>query len=191
MRARHFYMMAEANGWQLTAGQTWTLFGWQPYYFLITDSVAPVSGVLYQRTAQFTAVKTVDLGDPGKLSAGLSLVRPAQRDSRLPGLDAGVRWVYAGRKAGYAGMTSGDVKAQPLSVGLSGRLNEFAFNNTADTSATTHLMGSAVALDAMIPVLGSASDDTGNTLAISGEASVGRRIRRGLSGLDRQPQGRQ
>jgi len=29
-------MQAEKNGWQLLAGQYWTLFGWQPNYFLVT-----------------------------------------------------------------------------------------------------------------------------------------------------------
>jgi hypothetical protein len=183
LRARHFYLQAESDGWQLIAGQTWTLFGWQPYYFLMTDSVAPVSGVLYERTAQFTALKTFDLGEPGKLTAGLSLVRPVERDSRLPGLDAGLRWVWAGRKAGYTGLTSGDVKAQPMSIGLSGRLNEFAYQgNASDTSATTHLLGSAAALDVMLPVLGGAGDETGNTLALSGEASIGRGYGEGFPG---------
>lgn len=173
LRARHFYLQAESNGWQLLAGQYWTLFGWQPNYFLATLSVAPVSGMVYERTAQFTAIKNVEVSDTNKVSVGLSITRPAQRDSQVPGLDAGVRWAWSGRKSGFGGMTSAGPTAQPLSIGISGRLNEFEFNGTSDTTSTTHQLGSALAIDTLLPIIASNGDDTGNTLTLTGEFTTG------------------
>jgi hypothetical protein len=174
LRIRHFYLQAESSGWQLLAGQYWTLFGWQPNYFLATVSVAPVSGEVYERTTQFGVIKNFELAELSKLSAGLSIFRPAQRDSQIPGLDVGLRWAWHGRKAAFVGMTSGEIKAQPLSIGVSGRFNEFEYaSDPADTTQMTHLFGSAIAVDGMLPIIGGSDDSVGNTLALSGEFTTG------------------
>jgi hypothetical protein len=173
LRARHFFGEADKDGWQILAGQYWTLFGWQPTYILATLSDSPVTGTLYQRTAQVTAIKSFSLTDTHKFAVGVSVVRPVQRDSQIPGLDAGVRWSWSGRKSGLVSMTSGEPRPAPLSVGVSGRLNQFSFNGTSDTVSTTHMMGSALAVDTLIPILGSAEDNTGNTLTLTGEFTTG------------------
>ncbi|MBC7690217.1 MAG: hypothetical protein H7222_00465 [Methylotenera sp.] len=174
LRARHFYFKSEKEGWQILVGQYWSLFGWEPNYFLITDSISPVSGVVFQRTLQFTVLKEIPLTESSRLLAGLSVVRPVQRDSRIPGLDAGIRYSFKDRKAGFVGANA-EKKVQGMSFGLSGRLNPFEYSKTAgDTSATSHLLGSAVAVNGLIPLLPATGDDLGNSLSLSGEFSTGR-----------------
>src|SRR6185312_12861434 len=77
MRVRHAFLNAESNGWQVLAGQTWTLFGWEPTYVLTTASVPPGPGTIYQRTEQLTGFKTMQLGESSKLQVGVSMARPS------------------------------------------------------------------------------------------------------------------
>lgn len=79
-RLRHFYFQADSADWTVIAGQYWTLFGWQPYYFLNTLTEPPLSAVLYQRTPQVTLIRNIKLGE-NMLQAGISVHRPAARDS--------------------------------------------------------------------------------------------------------------
>jgi hypothetical protein len=41
MRLRHGYMALEKSGWTLLLGQSWSFFGWDPYYVLSTVSPSP------------------------------------------------------------------------------------------------------------------------------------------------------
>src|ERR1035441_6279784 len=45
-RLRHAYMDAQKDGWEILAGQWWTLFGWNMDYVLASVSVQPVMGTL-------------------------------------------------------------------------------------------------------------------------------------------------
>src|SRR5207237_626989 len=77
-------------------------------------------------------------------------------------------------RAGFA-TPSGDAKAEPLSVGVSGTFRQFMTpNNQGSTPDSVRYSGGAFALDALIPVI-SASDekDVSNTLVLSGEFTSG------------------
>jgi hypothetical protein len=175
LRVRHFYIQAESGGWQVLAGQYWSLFGWEPNYFTVTDSIPPVSGTIYERTVQVTLLRNFDASETHRVSAGVSLARPPQRDAQVPSIDAGVRWIYSGRKSGFSGASS-EIKAQPMSLGVSGRLNQFEYLTTpGDTSSAAHMLGSAIAIDGMLPLIAANSDKaTGNSLSLAGEFSTGR-----------------
>ena len=168
LRLRHAYLSAESDGWQILAGQYWSLFGWQTYYLTPTVSVPPVAGVTYERNPQLLLMKTM-----GSLQAGLSVFRPIQADSQLPGLDAGVRWSFDGWKTGFTNSPTGEVTVQPLSVAVTGTARNFeAMGGTITTQVQRGAYG--VAADGMIPILpASDSKDVGNSLAFIGEFTTG------------------
>lgn len=174
LRLRHSYLSGEKNGWTTLAGQTWTLFGWQPYYVMTTVSVPPAPGELYQRTPQITEVKAIELGESSRLQVAASLTRPSQRDSQTPNLDVGVRYAYAGFKAAFAS-PSGEINAEPTSVALSGTFRSFETPDSASAAAGKKIHnGNGVAFDLMLPILPAASkDDVGNSLTLTGEFSTG------------------
>jgi hypothetical protein len=168
-------VQAEASGWQIIAGQTWSLFGWTPNFVLASESIAPDPGTAFQRVPQFTVIKQFLITEENKIFAGVSALKPAQIDSSFPSVDAGIRWVWLGRAAGFSGAT-GEIKAQPLSLGVSGRASEFYYlNDPTNNTSGTHLLGSAIAINAFVPLLATADQKTvDHTLAVAGEYTRGR-----------------
>lgn len=177
MRVRHIYISTEKNNWQFLTGQTWNLLGWQPYYFIPTIQVAPIPGMLYGRTGQIRAVKTLELNESNKLQAALGIFRPPQRDGRYPALEGGLRWAMSSWSAAFTGGATGSHKPQPLSVGVSGTVRNFDIPQDpsgATTLNTTSYMGRAVSVDMLIPIIpASEGKDTSNNLVIGGEFSIG------------------
>lgn len=176
VRMRHAYFTAENDGWQFLVGQYWSLFGWDPIYVLNTVSVNPVSGTLYERIPQIRVSKTFGLVNSLNLETALATSRPAQRDGVIPGFDMGARLVYEGRRAGFTGPNA-DVKAQPMSLALSGTVNNFRSGSTAvgaTTTAYAQATGGAVAVNGMVPIIASSGEkDTDNTLSLAGEYTTG------------------
>jgi hypothetical protein len=172
MRTRHLYLQAEKDGWSILAGQTWMLFGWQPYYFMPTLEVSPTSGMLYNRTAQLRAMKTASLDGNETLQTALGLMRPPQRDSEYPGVEAGVRMAFGNRTGGFAGGATTPQKTQPMSVGLSGAFRQIT---ASSTSSPVHYSGYAVAADALLPLIASSDGkDVSHTLTLGGEFTTGK-----------------
>jgi hypothetical protein len=174
MRVRHAYFNAEKNGWTMLAGQTWSLFGWQPTYVPATASVPPVTGSLYQRNPQITFMKDMSMGEQSKLQAGLSIARPTQRDAEQPNLDVGVKFSTKALSSGFSS-PNGDVKVEPMSIALSGTIRQFA---TPDSGAATAAMkktsGSAFAADVMIPVIPASGDSAAGSMTLTAEFSGGK-----------------
>lgn len=175
LRLRLAYTTAESNGWQILVGQYWTLFGWDSNYILKTLSVAPVAGVTFERTPQVRLTKILSLGDASDLELAFAGNRPTQSDAVVPTFDMGTRWVYKGRRAGYTSAIA-DVQAQPMSLGFSGTIRKYQTGITGGaTDAKNHYIGSAFAVDAMVPIMASASEkEYGNTLSFSCEFTIGR-----------------
>lgn len=170
MRIRHGYLSTEKEGWQFLSGQTWSLFGWQPYYFMPTIQVSPIPAMLYGRTAQIRMVKAFD-----SLQMALGIMRPPQRDGNLPGLEGGVRWAMNSWAGAFTGGATGSHKPQPLSVGLSGTVRNFEITTDPATSQkTASYTGSAGAVDVLIPVIPSSDGkDVAHNLVLGGEFTIG------------------
>ena len=175
-RVRHLYYQADKEGWQFLAGQTWMLFGWQPYYFMTTNQDGPVPGMLFSRNVQFRGIKSTDIGSNGKLQSALAVTRPPQRDSEYPGLEAGLRLTFDSRKSGLTKGPGGERVTQPMSIAVSGLYRDFAVPTTGGgLTDLTHVPGSAVAFDAMLPVISSKDGkDIHNTLSLLGEFTTGK-----------------
>jgi hypothetical protein len=184
LRVRHAYLNAESSGWSILAGQTWSLFGWQPYYVISTVAPSPGPGVLYQRTPQVTASKLIEFSDENKLQTALSMARPSQRDGEIPNFDAGLRLLLGGRRSGFASATS-EVTAEPMSVAVSGSYRQFTTaNGTTSAAGTSHSSGSAGAVSILLPLLTTSDGkDASNTLTLTGEFTEGRGYADEFSGL--------
>ncbi|MGZ3747116.1 MAG: hypothetical protein ACXWRE_07105 [Pseudobdellovibrionaceae bacterium] len=174
IRIRHAYFGLEKEGWQILSGQTWSLFGWQPYYFPTTLTVAPAPGELFQRDLQFMAMKTVNFGESSRIQTAISAEKPSQRDSSMPNLNLGVRYALDSYRAAYAS-TYGDIKQETLSVGISGSFRQFETPlSVTNTASQSHKNSSAVAIDGLIPLIPvSNSSDLGNSLTLSFEFTSG------------------
>lgn len=175
LRIRHAYLQADADGFQLLAGQTWQLFGWQPYYFLSSVEISPVPAMLYGRTAQLRAMKTLILKDMATIQVAAVVARPPQRDAIYPDLQAGLRFAFNGRTSGFSGGSSGAIVTQPMSFAVSGLFREINFPSVGGgLGNTTDIPASAYALDFMFPVIPSPDGKSvGNTLSLLGEYSSG------------------
>src|SRR5262249_16898717 len=58
MRARHVYLKLDSEYLSLLVGQTWHVFGWQPFYFPNTTSLQGVPGEPFTRSMQIQVAHT-------------------------------------------------------------------------------------------------------------------------------------
>jgi len=130
--------------------------------------------MLYNRTAQVRGVRKYKF-DELSLQAVLGVMLPPQHDSSYPGLEAGVRAAYNGRKSGFNGGATGAQDAQPMSIGVSGTVREFEMPNAGGgPSDNTNYTGSAIAVDGLLPLLASPDGKSvGNTMTLVGEFTSG------------------
>jgi hypothetical protein len=175
-RLRHAYFQATHEGFQILVGQSWSVFAWQPYYFFSSDEVYAIPGMTANRTAQVRLMEQLDLGHTFGLQGAFAVLRPAQRDSLYPDLQAGLRFTFGNRSSGLTGGPSGPIRTQPMSLGISGLAREInipaAGGGVGDTS---NFLASAYALDFMLPIVASSDGkDVGNTLSLIGEYTSGR-----------------
>ena len=176
-RIRHAFIQLKKNSTEVIVGQTWSLFGWQPFYVPNTVSVPPSTGTVFERTQRISVIQNFspDGDSPQVFRAGLALVRPTQRDAQLPNVDAGIIWSLESRRSGFSSVNS-DIRNQPLSLALSTTFREFkaprAGNSVSDLVSTPAF---AFALDTFIPLLACHDPvDTAQTLSLIGEYTFGR-----------------
>jgi hypothetical protein len=173
MRIRHLYFQADRGGWSILVGQYWNLFGWQPANVMDTVSVAGVVGELYSRNPQVRLTKNLNLTDQLGTQIAIAATRPVERDSSIPNGEAGVRFTYGGWKGSFTA-ASGDVTVDPMSIGISGTVRDLA-HPSGNAGQETHVVGSAVAVDAMIPILPASNPkDVSNSLVFTGEFTTGK-----------------
>ncbi|HTC21798.1 MAG TPA: hypothetical protein VK859_13165, partial [bacterium] len=181
-RLRHAYMDAQNDGWDIMAGQYWTLFGWNMDNVLATLDVSPIMGTLYERTPRLGVMKT--FGDDAQLQIALDAERPEQAFSSVPNFNGGIRLKLNGMKAQFAYAT-GDSKLVPLSVGISGTARYYAYLPAgAGNINYVNLKGDGVAIDAQIPVLTTteATKKDDPTVIVTGEWMAGKGVADALNG---------
>ena len=178
-RIRHAFLDIQKDGWDIMAGQYWTLFGWNMDNVLATLDVSPIMGSLYQRTPRLSVMKTFGNNDV-QAQLAVDAERPEQASSSVPNFNGGIRFSWNGMKAQFAYATGGS-KLVPLSVGISGRLATYSYLNGAVVNDVT---AQGVAVDAQIPLLAitdpSHNDDS--TLILTGEWLGGKGVGDALNG---------
>jgi hypothetical protein len=174
VRIRHAYVNITDGQWNAKIGQTWSLLGWQPYYFPSEADVQPNVGQLYRRFSQIRGMNTQQLmnGD-WTLETAIDAARPAEIQSGLTIEQAGIRLASTKYKA-----PSGLGSSTPMvgaSLGLSGEIIPIrtAANGTAN--------GTVGAVDLLVPIIPSSDGKSAsNTLGLTAEYSNGR----GYGGLE-------
>jgi hypothetical protein len=168
IRIRHMYANITDDQWNAKIGQTWSLLGWQPYYFPSEAIVQPAIGQLYRRFAQVRVTNTQKLmnGD-WTFESAIDAARPAELQSGLTTEHAGIRLASTKYKA-VSGLGS-STPLVGLSVAASGAIIPI---RTATLGATN---GTVVAFDALVPIIPSSDGKSpSNTLALTAEYSNGR-----------------
>src|SRR6185436_3304991 len=118
MRLRHAYLRLRTPVIDVLAGQHPTLFGWGGAGFYPgTVAFLGTVGQVYHHDTQVRLSKT--LGHVFQVETAVAAVRPAQRDSEVPDLEAGIRLAHTGR---LSRTVQGNDRPEivPLSLGVSG-----------------------------------------------------------------------
>lgn len=168
-RVRHCYLDVQKDGWDIMAGQYWTLFGWNMDYVLASVQPQPIMGTVYERNPRVSVMKT--FGSDTQVQVAVDTERPEMSASAFPTFSGGIRLLLNTWKGEFSYATGGSHKA-PLSIGISGTLRTYANGATAGNNWTnTFYQGKAVDVDTMIPIL--PADDSGFSLTATGEWVAG------------------
>lgn len=175
-RLRHAYYKAETPVVDVLVGQTWNIFGWQGgSYFPNTAQTPGVRGHVFARSPQLRVSKTVK-SSVVTFEAAMAAVRPVQRDSGLPGGQAGMRLGLNEHAGAHTVNVSGS-SLVPLSVAVTGDIRRYrvpVFEANATESTST--VGGGVAVDVYVPLIAATETDKDNSLSLYGEIVLGRGI---------------
>ena len=182
LRARHYNLKIETPVLDFLFGQSWSLFGWQPFYFPSSVEIMGLPAQLFSRTPQLRVSKTIKSA-PINLEIAAALMRSPQRDSGVPEGQGGVRLIV-NQWTGVQTINSTGTQISPLSVGVSGTVRQLSLTELSATPKNSvELTGWGVAASAFIPVLPGRADKRGNSLSLTGEYVWGKGIADEYTGL--------
>jgi len=172
LRLRHGFLKVETDYVDVLIGQTWQLFGNQPYFDPAVVQLQGLPGQVYGRAPQLRLSHTFG-GDPIAVEAAIAASKPPQRDAHAPDGQGALRLMLNSwkgvRTAGGTG-TSVD----PLMIAASGVVRRLAvpeFNAAQlnDVTAT----GSGFTVDVLLPIIRGTLQDRGNALTLNGSFANG------------------
>jgi hypothetical protein len=174
LRARHVWVKAESEYVDVLMGQTWNLFGWQPFFHPNTLQLQGVPAQVFSRSQQFRLSHTFKTA-PVNIDLAVAAARPAQRDSGVPDLQGGLKLGINGWKGQHVGGAGASAAADPLSIGVSGLTRQF---NVLEFSATPGTDGNkktgwGVSIDALLPVIPASSMESIGALSLQGSFQTG------------------
>lgn len=162
LRLRHGYLKLGNDYVNVLVGQTDDVFGWQ-------NTPSSVS-----RHTQFRLSSTFLASSPVGIDIAAAAVRPAQRDSRMPDGQAGIRITGNKWKGIYA--RDGIPTARKLSLGVSGVARQFDVDafTPPPTQTSNKMTGWGIAIDAVLPVIPAKDEyDRSNALTFAGSFVTG------------------
>jgi hypothetical protein len=173
LRIRHGFLKVETDYVDVLIGQTWQLFGNQPYFDPNTVELQGLPGQVYGRAPQLRLSHLFFRSDPVSVEASVAASKPPQRDSHLPDGQAALRLMLNGRK-GVHTLGSTGTALDPLLIAASGvvrRLSpaEFSASPVNDVSIT----GYGYTIDVLLPVLTATLENRGNALTINASFADG------------------
>ncbi|WP_437679261.1 hypothetical protein [Sorangium sp. So ce131] len=172
-RLRQANLKVESEYVDVLLGQTYHLFGWQPFFFPATTSFFPVMNQVFGRMPQLRVGHTFKT-EPSNVEIAVAAVKPPQRDSEVPDLQAGLRFGLNGWK-GIHTLGAGGMLIDPLTLGVSGVFRHFRVNeHSAAPVDSNSANGYGISVDALVPIIpASALDDPGNALTLTGSFFAG------------------
>jgi hypothetical protein len=174
LRLRHAYVQGDTtDGWEILAGQYWTLFGWNMDYVLATVAEAPVMGTLYERVPQLKVQKTLGDASGAQVQLAVSAEQPDQTIGQVPNLNAGIRLVMNDMKGYFCGST-GASKLQPMSLGLSMRNAYYVWSDGRDNNVLDQsVWGSSFAGDILVPIVQATEGHDDMSVVLTAEWTAG------------------
>jgi hypothetical protein len=174
-RARHYFLRLATPYVDLLAGQTWSLFGWQGFFFPNVVQIPGVPGELAARTPQ-VRLSHLHVGRAVGLEAAVSVARPAQRDSGTPDGVGALRLIVNGWK-GLRTFGATGTGVDPLSVGVSGIVRRFRVPEFSAAPRTTRsATGWGLSVDALLPVIRATGELGESALTLTASYVRGRAI---------------
>jgi hypothetical protein len=181
-RLRHFMLKIEDPYVDVLIGQYWALFGSQPNYFANTVQILGIPGEPFGRAPQLR-LSHLFKGKAVSLEIAAAAVRPPERDSWVPDVQAAVRLLVNGHKTVHTVGSTGTV-CDPLSFSLSGLIRRFdipEFSATPKSDVST--IGWGVSADAFIPIIPATLENRSNALSLMGTYVRGEGIADQFAGL--------
>ncbi len=172
-RLRHFYAKLETPILNILAGQTFDLYGWGGSgFFVSTPAFLPVMGEVFHRNAQLRISKVLG-PEPIGLELAVAAVRPADRDSAVPDLQAGAKFTVAGWQGASAqGPRPPDTKPMAIAVSAVGR--RLAVGDFSAVPGDLHVVyGGGASAQIFLPIIPGHGKDLSNALSLIGEYSIG------------------
>jgi hypothetical protein len=172
LRVRNAYFKLETPVIDILVGQYWLLFGWQPAYFPNSVEYIGAPGEIFGRSAQIRLSKLFK-GEAASLELAAAAVRPVQRDSATPELDAGIRFTLNNWN-GMQTLYGTNKQVAPASIGVSGNLRQVALPEfTAAPKVVKRRVGGGIAVSAFLPVVPTPKGKMGHSLSLQGEFAYG------------------
>jgi len=186
LRMRLFAFRLETKFVDLLAGQYHDLFGWGGTGFY-PNSVAflGLPGQIYSRQPQVRVGKTFGgSASAAQVEVAVAAVRPVQRDSEVPDMQAGAR-VALNALRGASAQGFGQPDIAPCALGVSGVWRRFAVAELLPVPGEPKIaFGWGAAVNAFVPVIPrSSTTDLRNALSLKAEASIGSGISDLYTGL--------
>jgi hypothetical protein len=182
-RVRHMAFKLETPYVDLLAGQSWALFGWQPYFDPASVQIQGLPGEVFSRTPQLRLSHTFKT-EPVNLEVAVAAARPPQREGGAPDGQGGLRLSVNGWK-GYRTVGSAGTSLDSAALGVSGTLRNFTVQEFAATPGSSeHATGWALSVDGMIPVVPASPDDHGNALTVTASFATGTGYSDNYTGLN-------
>jgi len=174
MRGRHVWVKVENDYVDVLFGQTWNLFGWQPFFHPNTLQLQGVPGQVFTRSTQLRLSHTFKT-EPLNIDLAVAAVRPPQRDAAVPDLQGGLKLGINGWKGQHVGGAGAGAAADPLSLGVSGLLRKFKVLTATEVPELdgNSKTGWAVSLDALLPVIPASSLSSIGALSLQGSFQTG------------------
>ncbi len=166
-RIRHMALKLENPYVDVLVGQSWQLFGWQPYFHPNTVEIQGVPGQIYSRAPQLR-LSHVFKTDEVNVELAAAAVRPAQRDVGMPDGQAGAR-LYINHWKGLRTTGSTGTAVDSAAVGVSGIARRLRLPELSGApSKASDRNGWGVSLDALLPVISATPEDRSNALTLTG-----------------------
>jgi hypothetical protein len=170
-RARHVNLKLETPIVDVLFGQSWNLFGWQPYFHPATVDYQGVPAQLYTRRPQLRVSKILKTS-PVNVEIAVAALTPVQRDSEVPEMQAGARLTINGWK-GRQTIGSTGTQITSASIGISGDMKYVKVPYLNNPNDTTSKAGTSIAASAFLPVIPGSDEKAGNQLSLTGEFVTG------------------
>lgn len=175
MRLRQAFLALKTPVIDVIAGQHPNLFGWNGAgFFPSTVAFLGLPGQVYHRDTQLRLSHTFGREAAASFEIAGAAVRPGQRQSRLPDLEAGLRFAI-NRWRGPSTQGNSQPALVPLSLGVSGMYRFFAVAEYLELPRRAlNKNGWGAAVNAVIPVIPAKDiNDRGNSITLTGEFSIG------------------